>query len=261
MASPLTVVLPGRGYNALGPCIRFPVLALEENGAVTRVVTYGSTIEETRLSLADAIAGDWSSITFVAKSLGTRMLASLGPLLRPSIPVRAIWLTPLLFDEEVRAGAVATGWPALIVAGLADEAHDPEGHTRVVAALGASELLFDRGDHGLEVPGDVWPRCIRWMTSSPRYERSPRPDAKMGPGKLSVELRNATGLLYVSVVRWRPVPMLGRACRCRLELVWVLLGSSRGRLAQESSPTPLSLGPNRRIRRPLRYLSSGRRQR
>jgi hypothetical protein len=155
MASPLTVVLPGRGYNALGPCIRFPVLALEDLGAVTRVVTYGSTIDETRLGLAEAMAGDWSSITFVAKSLGTRILAALGPLLRPSIPARAIWLTPLFFDEEVRAGAVATGWPALIVAGLADEAHDPEGHVRVVAALGASELLIDRGDHGLEVPGDV----------------------------------------------------------------------------------------------------------
>lgn len=40
MSSMLAIVLPGAQYTSLGPAIRFPVLALEELGAIVRDVAY-----------------------------------------------------------------------------------------------------------------------------------------------------------------------------------------------------------------------------
>jgi len=168
MSSMLAIVLPGAQYTSLGPAIRFPVLALEELGATVRDVAYPEITaptldDESWAMLCNASAdqvrrfvaeGPWDRAVFVAKSLGTGILARIGQQLDVPSP-SAIWLTPLFRDATTRDAAIAGRWPALLVAGTADFAHDDAGFDQVAVALGAHTLLIDGADHGLEIPGDA----------------------------------------------------------------------------------------------------------
>lgn len=164
----LALVLPGRGYGAWGPALRLPRLAVEEAGAeVVEIVypfvpapddrqawdgLYADVGDQIQTAIREAVP---SRVTFIAKSLGTVVLAALDD--RAAIPpsVEAIWLTPIFGLEPVRRGAVTKGWPSLLVAGAADGMHEPEHHAAVTEALGAASLILPRADHLLEVPGDV----------------------------------------------------------------------------------------------------------
>ncbi len=90
-------------------------------------------------------------MVFVAKSLGSGILARIAPQLDVPSP-SAIWLTPLFRDAATRDGAIDSGWPALLVAGTAEFAHDDAGFDQVAVALDADTLLFEGADHGLEIP-------------------------------------------------------------------------------------------------------------
>ena len=169
MTAHLAILLPGRDYGALGPALRLPRLAVEEVGAQTVEVDYAGAPppahdreawEELRRRVARQIrsyVGDAAPqrVTFVAKSLGTMLLAELPDDVPLPPSVDAIWLTPIFGQPSVRAGAIARGWPSLLVAGEADELHVPAHHQAVADALGATSLVLPRADHLLEVPGDV----------------------------------------------------------------------------------------------------------
>lgn len=164
----LAIVLPGRGYGPLGPALRLPRLAVEQSGAEVLEIQYpmvppaddpeawGSLYRSVG-DQVDAALSEMSPsrVTFIAKSLGTVVLASLS--VERSLPpsVSAIWLTPIFGREAVRTGAVGKHWPSLLVAGEADQMHEPEHHAGVAAALAAGSLVLPRADHSLEVPGDV----------------------------------------------------------------------------------------------------------
>ncbi len=168
MPGHLAILLPGRGYGPLGPALRLPRLAVEQAGAEVLEIQYpfvpagddpGEWADLYR-SVAEQVDTALSltrpaQVTFIAKSLGTVVLASL-PGERLLLPlVRAIWLTPIFGLESVRLGAIAKGWPSLLVAGEADQLHAPEHHDAVADALLAESLVLPRADHSLEVPGDV----------------------------------------------------------------------------------------------------------
>lgn len=55
----------------------------------------------------------------------------------------------------MRDGACALGWPSLIVAGTADDAHDAKNLETVATSLNAQTLLIDGADPSLEIRGDV----------------------------------------------------------------------------------------------------------
>jgi anti-sigma factor RsiW len=164
----LAIMLPGAGYGTLGPALRLPRLAAEEAGAEVVEVEYPAPPapdgQVRQQEFQDAVSSQVSSfltgsapdrVTFIAKSLGTVVLAGLPPSVPLPPLVRAIWLTPLFGREDVRTGAIGKGWPSLLVAGGADNYHKPEHHGYVAKALGASSLVLSRANHCLEVPGDV----------------------------------------------------------------------------------------------------------
>ena len=168
MPDHLAIVLPGRGYGPLGPALRLPRLAVEQTGAEVADVSYPSipadhdqrAWESFHRAVADGVtslllASAPTRITFIAKSLGTIVLASLPAEVPIPGSVRAIWLTPIFGVETVRSGVIAQGWRSLLVAGEADSAHNNEHHNAVASAIGASSLVLPRADHLLEVPGDV----------------------------------------------------------------------------------------------------------
>lgn len=169
MIAHLAIVLPGRGYGALGPALRLPRLAVEEAGAETVVVEYpGDTPlaqvpewwDDLHSSVASQVASFLSEaaperVTFLAKSLGSVALAALPGHVALPASVDAIWLTPIFGREPIRSGAIAHAWRSLLVAGGADEFYEPEHHEAVAEALGASSLVLPGANHLLEVPGDV----------------------------------------------------------------------------------------------------------
>ena len=164
----LAIVLPGRGYGPLGPALRLPRLAIEGSGAQVLELQYPfvpaaddpHAWDRLHSSIADRLSSALSEtspsrVTFIAKSLGTVVLASLPSRVPLPASVKAIWLTPIFGRESVRRGAIAKNWPSLLVAGGADEFHEPKHHDGVAEALGAESLVLARADHLLEVPGDV----------------------------------------------------------------------------------------------------------
>jgi hypothetical protein len=164
----VAIVLPGGGYGPLGAVLRFPILVLEAGGADTFVVDYpqgdqqrSATLEELVQAASPQVARTITAataaaerVTFVAKSFGTAILAHLDSAVLSSSRTEAIWLTPLFGYAAVRSGAIVHGWRSLLVAGDADDYHDPEAHQAVREALGADSLVLKDADHRLEIPGN-----------------------------------------------------------------------------------------------------------
>ncbi|MHB1525367.1 MAG: hypothetical protein ACYCZN_03640 [Candidatus Dormibacteria bacterium] len=169
MVPHLVIVLPGQRYGVEGPALHIPVLALEEMGAETALIEYPTRLPEAnetewesafRKSVATQVTSLLegarpTKVTFLAKSLGTVVLASLEVTSQMTAQVQAIWVTPIFGQWPVRAGAVAHGWRSLLIAGGADPLHVPNHHEAVREALAADSLVLPNADHSLEVPGDV----------------------------------------------------------------------------------------------------------
>jgi hypothetical protein len=164
----LALVLPGSNADPYTPPVYLPSLALQERGARVEVVPYPD-VRPQGLGREDATefdafvlervaelvgSSDWDRVTFVAKSRGTLFL-SVMPSLGTGATVEAIWVTPLLGLDYVRAGVVEKAWRSLIVAGSADPYHDAGAHAEVCDAIGATSLVIDGGNHGLVVQGDA----------------------------------------------------------------------------------------------------------
>ena len=163
----LALILPGGGYGPDLPVLRLPALALAQAGAEVRVVDYPDEkprgLERAATTeFTDAVGGTIRAIvattepervTFVAKSLGTVVLAGLGAI--SCEDVRALWLTPIFGEDYICEGAITKRWPSLVVAGGADPYHHSAAHARVVAATGGRSLLIEGASHSLEVAGDV----------------------------------------------------------------------------------------------------------
>lgn len=145
-----------------------PSLAVEEVGAEVKVVPYP---ESRPRSLARADAAEFgafvteraveilaeaqpSRVTFIAKSRGTLFLSVMREVPLPA-DVDAIWVTPLLGLDYVADGVMAKRWRSLLVAGSADQYHDPMAHARVCEVIGAESLIIDGAHHGLVVARDV----------------------------------------------------------------------------------------------------------
>jgi hypothetical protein len=164
----LALVLQGAGGGPYTAPVFVPSLALREIGAQVEIVPYpdfrpGSLESEDARDFNDAVTtslleivrgGTWSRITFVAKSVGALYLATLTEPM-PCDRVDAVWVTPPLGLDYVRAGVLGKAWPSLIVAGAADPYHDAAAHADVCTELEADDLVIEDADHGLTVAGDV----------------------------------------------------------------------------------------------------------
>jgi pimeloyl-ACP methyl ester carboxylesterase len=164
----LAVVLPGGNNDPWTAPVLLPSLALEETGAEVERISYG---EPHALGLGLAESAEFNAgvleqltevisrhnparITFVAKSRGTLFLAAMG-MAANRCDVAAIWVTPLLGLEYVRAGIVDKSWPSLVVAGAADPYHDPASHVEVCTKVNADALVIAGANHGLVVEKNV----------------------------------------------------------------------------------------------------------
>src|SRR5204862_1522644 len=127
--------LRDRGWSAIQVCDEF----LDRSGDATEWV-------RARAQAALAAAGAPTILVLVAKSLTTRAAALAADRFLP-----AIWLTPLLDDEESVDGLRRRTAPALLVGGTADPAWDG----RLARTLSDRVLELPEADHGFGGPAGI----------------------------------------------------------------------------------------------------------
>lgn len=163
----VVVVLPGRSYGPDLPALAIPISVAGACGYDVASVRY---LDDPWPDWRRAEAGDWSEVlgvlepqispaiagadevVVIAKSMGTSIVNGVGSLFPET--TRAIWITPLFGDPDVRRGALDLRWKCLSVFGTGDSAHDPAGQAEVTRGCAGVELSLDRADHRLAVDGD-----------------------------------------------------------------------------------------------------------
>lgn len=168
----LAVLLPGFGYTLDMPLFFYAEnLLLERGWDVLRVEYAYHRLPESEVSprskmverlYADTTAAwraglgqrSYERVALIGKSLGTLAMGHLLTAEAPSVPVRAVWLTPMLSEVRLREQIAAFGGPSLFVIGTADEEYDPETLEAMVAATHGEAVVVEGADHGMDVPGD-----------------------------------------------------------------------------------------------------------
>lgn len=168
----VALVFPGYGYRCFGPVIYYPSLVLLSAGADVLWVEYAYDREPEYPSMLPAERREWrlsdanaavkavlekhtyERFTLVGKSIGTQVVGDLLSEERRLNSARAIWLTPLLYDERLRNQLERLSNQSLLVSGSADSAYDPEFALKLERRSNITFLLLEGVDHGLEVRGD-----------------------------------------------------------------------------------------------------------
>jgi predicted alpha/beta-hydrolase family hydrolase len=169
----LAILLPGAGYTAYMPLLYYPMRLLLALGADVLRVEYMylgradyaalPPAERVRWLFADVTAAyrsavaqrPYQQLTLVGKSLGT---LAMGYLLTKELeltPAQAVWLTPLLWNDRLRAQIKQARPQSLFAIGTADP-HYSEAHlAELQAATHGDAVVIEGANHSLEIEGDV----------------------------------------------------------------------------------------------------------
>lgn len=146
----VALVLPGRAYTVDQPVLAYVAATARECGWTIEVVDWnlvGASDEDVIRPGMEALRRlPHTGLVVIGKSLGSTLLPVVSELGLP-----AVWLTPLLDRETIRAAAFQHTAPALLVGGTADTTWD----SGVAHATGHEVLELEGGDHGLVVPDDA----------------------------------------------------------------------------------------------------------
>ncbi len=166
----LALMLPGMRYTCDKPLLYHATQVLLAHGAdvvqswaeyTQPAFAQSSPAERLARLVADARAlldaalatGVYRRLVLVGKSLGTLTMSGLLTQSTWPAPPLSVWLTPLVKYPPVIQAAQALPAPALYVASRQDPTFDADGWSAVLAAPQAEGLLFDEGNHSLELPG------------------------------------------------------------------------------------------------------------
>lgn len=168
----LAILLPGLGYTLDMPLFYYVENLLLEQGWDVLRVEYAyyqrvdfqdsSEAERARWLLADATAAyraglsqrTYERVALVGKSLGTLAMGHLLTMEESAIPMRAVWLTPLLGREQLREQIIRYGGPSLFVIGTADPHYDPKALESVLTATNGEAVVVEGAEHGMDIEGD-----------------------------------------------------------------------------------------------------------
>ncbi len=169
----LAILLPGWNYTCDMPLLYYPLRLLVSSGADVLRVEYAYNVRPgfSQLSRAEQLNWLWADcgaacsaalaqrpyqqVTLVGKSLGTLAMGQLLTTDTRLARARAVWLTPLLRDDGLRAQIRSWGQPSLFVIGTADPNYDPDYLAEVKEATRGEVVVIDGADHSLEINGDV----------------------------------------------------------------------------------------------------------
>jgi pimeloyl-ACP methyl ester carboxylesterase len=172
-AQRVAILLPGVGYTAHMPLLYYPMRLLLTLGADVLRVEYEynrregyaslSFGERVRWLLADATAAcraalaqrPYQQVTLVGKSLGTLAMGHLLTSEPALAQAQAIWLTPLLGNERLRAQVQQARPRSLFAVGTADPYCDLTHLAEIQQITGGETVVIEGADHSLEIEGDV----------------------------------------------------------------------------------------------------------
>lgn len=148
----VAIVLPGARYLPFAPLLWFArEVAASRGWSVLEVWDeYLDRSEdpwqwvEDRAEAALARAGD-ARLVLVTKSLTSHAVR-----IAAASNVPGIWLTPLLYDDEIAAAFSSLDARALLIGGTADESWD----SGVARTAGHLVLELEGADHALQIAGD-----------------------------------------------------------------------------------------------------------
>jgi predicted alpha/beta-hydrolase family hydrolase len=172
-ADHLAIVFPGIGYTCDMPLLYYPARMLADRGADVLRVEYAYQRRADYAALAPADQAQWlfadataacqvalaqrayRRITLVGKSLGTLAMGHVLTADERLADSGAVWLTPLVKNERVRAQVAQWGGHSLFVIGTADPYYDAASLAEVMAATHGDSVVVEGADHSLEIAGDV----------------------------------------------------------------------------------------------------------
>jgi predicted alpha/beta-hydrolase family hydrolase len=172
-ATRVALLLPGFGYSCDMPLLYYATLLLWNSGADVLRVEYAyhrrpeyrdlPASDQREWLLADAAAAldvvsqqsQYQQLVLIGKSLGTRAMGYLLTEKPPPQEVRAIWLTPLLRDPELRRQMRACAARSLTIIGTADAHYDPDYLRELSAETGIMVVTVEGADHSLDLEGDA----------------------------------------------------------------------------------------------------------
>lgn len=170
----IAIFLPGVRYTCHMPLLYYPTRLFLFMGADALWVEYAydqradfralAEVERERWFITDVTAAchtaltqrPYRQVTLVGKSLGTLAMGHLLTADPQLAGAQAIWLTPLLRNERLRAQIRLCKARSLFVIGSADAHYDPASLAEVQAATGGETVVVDGANHSLEIEGDVW---------------------------------------------------------------------------------------------------------
>lgn len=168
----LAILLPGLNYGCDLPLLYYPARLLLARGADVLRIEYASQ-RRADFRSAPATAGaalfadvsaacqaalaqrPYQQLTLVGKSLGTLALGHVLTADARLSSARAVWLTPLLHSDSLRAQITQWGGPSLFVIGTADPYYDAARLAELQAATGGAAVVVEGADHSLELAGEV----------------------------------------------------------------------------------------------------------
>jgi predicted alpha/beta-hydrolase family hydrolase len=170
----LAILLPGMGYTCDMPLFYYIEFLLLELGADVLRVDYAynrhpdiramSQDDVYRRLITDVSAAvkvglaqrTYRDVTFVGKSLGTLAMGHLlsSPNWSSHTP-RAVWLTPILNDEQLRERMKQHSRPSFLAIGTADHFYDVGLLDEVWEATQIETVIVEEADHSLNIGNDV----------------------------------------------------------------------------------------------------------
>ncbi len=170
---PVAVVFPGLRYNIDMPLLFYSIGSLLETGySVIAVDTRYDTRDEFLSSsderrrewlqldaegVFDAVSHlqDYSLSVLVGKSLGTIQMSFLTQSYQEARLCKAVWLTPLLKNEQVLNQMVGHEGNSLVVIGTDDQQYDDDALARIAKNGRSTIVSVLHGNHSLDVPSGV----------------------------------------------------------------------------------------------------------
>lgn len=172
-ASHVAILLPGWNYTCHMPLLYYPARLLLESGADVLQVEYAyntrrdfqelSRSEQMQCLFADTHAAcnavlaqrTYEQVTIIGKSIGTLAMGHVFTTDTKLAHARAVWLTPLLRNDRLRAQIKSYGQRSLFVIGTADPQYDPTYLAEVKEATNGEAIVVEGADHSLESKDNV----------------------------------------------------------------------------------------------------------
>ena len=169
----VAILLPGIAYGCDLPLLYYPARLLLGMGADVLRVEYTYNTDASFRAVSQADQGErlnadtmaacrvvldqrgYERVTLVGKSLGTLAMGSLLTTESRLAGATAVWLTPLLRVDHLRAQVKQWGGRSLFAIGSADPHYDPAYLAEVERATGGESVVVEGADHGMEIAGDV----------------------------------------------------------------------------------------------------------